>query len=214
MPVPLSAFAVALEAASASVPSAGSADALLLQVLLAAAVRLSGLPALPVDAPVPVLVELPAAELRRQACPERPRACMHLIAWHDAAAGRVLLSDQLDWRMRPVDRSFVLHELVHVLQARRPGSTRDDDCARALDDERLAYRVQTAWLDEQGRAERFGGMLHALRCAAAQVDADGRMRLRRGGGSDGDAEALIGDLMRRRSLTPPETAPPPSGTAP
>ena len=59
-----------------------------------------------------------------------------------------------------------------------------------------------------------GGMLHALRCAAAQVDADGRMRLRRGGGSDGDAEALIGDLMRRRSLTPPETAPPPPGTAP
>lgn len=42
MPVPLSAFAVALEAVSASVPSAGSADALLLQVLLAAAVRLSG----------------------------------------------------------------------------------------------------------------------------------------------------------------------------
>ena len=71
-----------------------------------------------------------------------------------------------------------------------------------------------AWLDEQGRAERFGGMLHALRCAAAQVDADGRMRLRRGGGSDGDAEALIGDLMRRRSLTPPETAPPPPGTGP
>ena len=58
------------------------------------------------------------------------------------------------------------------------------------------------------------GVLHALRCAAAQVDADGRMRLRRGGGSDGDAEALIGDLMRRRSLTPPETAPPPPGTAP
>ncbi|MFM2346131.1 MAG: hypothetical protein RL654_884 [Pseudomonadota bacterium] len=212
MPVPLSAFTIALEAASAAVPSP---DALLLQALLAAAVRLSGLPALPalpVDAPAPVLVELPAVELRRQACPERPRACMHLIAWHDAAGGRVLLSDQLDWRMRPVDRSFVLHELVHVLQARRPGSPRDDDCARALDDERLAYRVQNAWLDEQGRTERFGGPLHGLRCAAAQVDAEGRMRLRRG--SDGDAEALIGDLMRRRGLNPPETSPPPPGTAP
>lgn len=210
MPVPLSAFTIALEVASASVPSP---DALLLQALLAAAVRLSGLPALPVDAPVPVLVALPAAELHRQACPERPRACMHLIAWHDAAADRVLLSDQLDWRMRPVDRSFVLHELVHVLQARRPGSPRDDDCARALDDERLAYRVQNAWLDEQGRTERFGGRLHVLRCAAAQVDAEGRMLLRRAGG-DGDAEALIGDLMRRRGLNPPETSPPPPGTAP
>lgn len=210
MPVPLSAFTIALEVVSASVPSP---DALLLQALLAAAVRLSGLPALPVDAPAPVLVELPAAELRRQACPERPRACMHLIAWHDAAAGRVLLSDQLDWRMRPVDRSFVLHELVHVLQARRPGSPRDDDCARALDDERLAYRVQNTWLDEQGRTERFGGRLHVLRCAAAQVDAEGRMLLRRAGG-DGDAEALIGDLMRRRGLNPPETSPPPPGTAP
>lgn len=150
MPVPLSAFAVAMEAASASVPSAGSADALLLQVLLAAAVRLSGLPALPVDAPAPVLVDLPVAELHRQACPERPRDCARLIAWHDAAGGRVLLSDQLDWRMRPVDRSFVLHELVHVLQARRPGSTRDDDCARALDDERLAYRVQNAGWTNRG----------------------------------------------------------------
>ncbi|MGR6804854.1 hypothetical protein ACU6VI_00935 [Sphaerotilus natans] len=209
MPVPLSAFTIALEVVSASVPSP---DALLLQALLAAAVRLSGLPAPPVDAPAPVLVELPAAELRRQACPERPRTCMHLIAWHDAAAGRVLLSDQLDWRMRPVDRSFVLHELVHVLQARRPGSPRDDDCARALDDERLAYRVQNAWLDEQGRTERFGGRLHVLRCAAAQVDAEGRMLLRRAG--DGDAEALIGDLMRRRGLSPPETSPPPPGTAP
>ena len=103
----------------------------------------------------------------------------------------------------------------HATRIAPPAPTwRSNDCARALDDERLAYRVQNAWLDEQGRTERFGGMLHVLRCAAAQVDADGRMRLRRGGGSDGDAEALIGDLMRRRSLTPPETAPPPPGTAP
>jgi len=188
-------------------------DVALLQMLVAAAVRLSGLPAPQAVEPLPVLVALPAADLHRQACPGQPRGCAALVAWHDAAGGRVLLSDQLDWRTQPVARSVVLHELVHVLQARRPGRVRDEDCVQALDDERLAYRVQNAWLDEQGRPERFGGALHFMRCAAAQVDAEGRLRLRRSGG-DGDVEGLIGDLMRRRTVNPPETALPPPGTAP
>lgn len=182
-------------------------DAVLVQTLLAAAVRLSGLPAPPAGQALPPLLELPRADLREQACPGHPRDCAPLVAWHDAAGGRVLLSDQLDWRAQPVDRSFVLHELVHVLQAARPRSARTEaDCASALDDERLAYRVQNAWLEEQDLPQRFGGTLHFMRCAAAQVDGDGRLQLRRASG-DGDVEGLIGDLMRRRGIALPDGRP-------
>lgn len=184
-------------------------DPTLLADLLAIAVRLSGLAPLP-EGVRPEVEPVPAARLQALACPDRPADCAQVAAWHDAAQGRVLVDDALDPRQDAVGRSFVVHELVHVLQAHRDGGAPGEGCAAQLAAERAAYAVQNAYLREQGREERYGGRLRFMGCAADDEPAapDGMIRLQRGPERLADLEALFDDLMRRpvRASAPP--APP------
>jgi hypothetical protein len=66
------------------------------------------------------------------------------LALYHADSGTVLLRS--DWDMRDLrDRSILVHELVHHLQA---NAGREYVCKGAM--ERQAYDIQAAWLEARG----------------------------------------------------------------
>ncbi|MEY8878688.1 MAG: hypothetical protein AB9M60_19430 [Leptothrix sp. (in: b-proteobacteria)] len=169
-------------------------DASVLAGLLATAARLSGLA--PLDAAeLPPLVALPPAELREQACPLTPQNCGALVALFDAEAPRILVTDQLDVQDAR-DRSVLVHELVHVLERRPAGSGDVADCEASLRAERRAYRVQNAYLQEQGVNARYGRMLLHAVCASERVGAGGMLPLERQMRDEPALEAFMDDLAR------------------
>jgi hypothetical protein len=104
----------------------------------------SGLP-MP-DSP-PTIVRVSAREMARRARPEgsvETEAASPYLALYHAGSATVLL--RRDWdRAGLRDRSILVHELVHHLQAH---AARSYPCRGAR--EREAYRLQAAWLDERG----------------------------------------------------------------
>jgi hypothetical protein len=140
----------------------------LLAYLLAAALRLSGYPAIALEE-LPPILRLPPAELAAHTCPTRSEQCARIAAAFEPAEYVIYLRDNLDLE-DPVDNSFLLHELVHVLQWKRDGDAVFEGCERALETEREAYRVQNAYLKGEGRLPRFGHALMFASCAAGQED--------------------------------------------
>lgn len=138
----------------------------LLAYLLAAAVRLSGYPAIALE-DLPPILRLPPAELAAQACPNRREDCGKIAAAFEPGDYVIYLRDTLDLE-DPADNSFLLHELVHVLQWKRDGVTMYEGCERAMETEREAYRVQNAYLKGEGRLVGFGHALLFLSCAGQQ----------------------------------------------
>jgi len=173
-------------------------DVELLTYLVAAAARLSSLDAMPVPQ-LPPVSQLPPAELRMVACPQRPADCADIAAFYDHDGNRILLRDDLDMASG-ADNSFLVHELVHVLEHRAKGAAFHADCNEALRSERKAYRVQNAYLREQGRLERHGDMLSHMNCSVVQPAGAAAMRLERvGRPSDYEAlESFMLDLARQR----------------
>ena len=141
-------------------------DVELLAYLLAAAVRLSGLDPLPVTQ-LPPIQQMPANLIQATACPQRPVDCTDIAAFFDHTRYRILLRDDLDLA-HSTDNSFLVHELVHVLEHRAKGRRFLADCADSLRSEREAYRVQNTYLREQGRLERHGDMLSHMGCSTEQ----------------------------------------------
>lgn len=144
-------------------------DAQLAAYLLSAAVKLSGLPAVPVEA-LPEFVALPPAQLRAEACRERVAACRGIMALFDMKGHRVLYRADLDLD-NPSDNSFLVHELVHVLQYAQSGERIYGDCPALVHTERAAYAVQNRYLHEQGQLLRVGRMMQLARCAAPPATA-------------------------------------------
>ncbi|HSD61479.1 MAG TPA: DUF6647 family protein [Burkholderiales bacterium] len=138
----------------------------LLAYLLAAAVRLSGYPAIGPEELPPVL-RLPPAELAAQACPHRREDCRSVAAVFEPGQYVIYLRDNLNLE-DPADNSFLLHELVHVLQWKRDGEAMYEGCERSMETEREAYRVQNAYLKQEGRLARFGHALLFLSCSGEQ----------------------------------------------
>lgn len=180
-------------------------DAALLSYLLAAAVRLSGFEAVPLEE-LPSIQALPVSAIRSEVCPVQPQTCGSMIALFDSTRRRILISDELDPRS-PVDSSFLVHELVHVLEFRQKASQYQSDCEETLASERTAYRVQNAYLREQGRPERFGGLLMQSACAREQPPGAGTMQLEMAPSGSRDEMALeifMQELGRRRGATAPQ----------
>jgi len=91
----------------------------LLARLLAAAIRYSALS--PVDiADLPPIEQLSAPALAAKVCPDEPERCTTMAALFDTERYRIYLRDSLD-PDNPMDNSFIVHELVHVLQYRKHG---------------------------------------------------------------------------------------------
>lgn len=80
-----------------------------------------------------------------------PHLVPRVLAAYDADDGVVYLSEQLDMSRR-VDRSYLLHELVHHVQNAH-GALREARCKGKLEGE--AVRLQLQWLEEQGEPDPF-----------------------------------------------------------
>jgi hypothetical protein len=137
-------------------------DASLIAYLLAAAIRLTGLPAVPVEE-LPPFVALPDMELERQVCPNAGNGCRGIAAYFDSLHYRILYRDSLDLE-QPLDHSYLLHEIVHVLQHRQQGNAMYADCYALLQTERQAYRAQNIYLRANDQLAYVGGMLHQASC--------------------------------------------------
>lgn len=138
-------------------------DPSLIAFLLAAAIRITGLPALAPEE-LPVFMALPGNEIQHQVCPEDPSNCRGVAAYFDSLRYRILYRDSLDLE-DPVDHSFLLHEMVHVLQHRQMGNAMYADCHAMLHTEAQAYRAQNAYLRLQGQFMRVGNVLAFTTCA-------------------------------------------------
>lgn len=134
----------------------------ILNALLAATIELSGLPGIDVTE-LPVVVWASEAELAALACPDQPDGCRSMAALFDTERYRILLRTSLDLGV-PLDSSFLVHELVHVLQFKRFGHARFMRCEDLLSSEREAYDVQNSYLRRQGIFWREGEMLRYTRC--------------------------------------------------
>jgi hypothetical protein len=134
----------------------------LLTQLLAAAIRLSGLPAIHVSELPPVIM-LSRPALNETVCASAPVRCSGLIAAFDTQRYRIVIDEKLDFG-DPDDDSFLLHELVHVLQFKQSGSTGFTSCAAVVESERQAYTAQDRYLRENGRPGHHGSKLRYSRC--------------------------------------------------
>lgn len=134
----------------------------ILSTLLSAAIELSGLPGIDVSE-LPAFVPATEAELASLACPEQPGGCRSVAALFDTERYRILMRASLDASV-PLDSSFLVHELVHVLQFKRYGHARFTRCRDLLSSEEQAYAVQNAYLRRQGIFWREGETLRFMRC--------------------------------------------------
>jgi hypothetical protein len=134
----------------------------LLAQLLAAAVNLSGLPPIPVSE-LPPVVLLSRPVLNQTVCSSAPIRCAGLIAAFDTQRYRIVVDEKLDFG-DPDDDSFLVHELVHVLQFKQSGSAGFTSCTAVLESERQAYAAQNLYLREKGRPGQHGIALRFTRC--------------------------------------------------
>lgn len=137
-------------------------DANLLAQLLAIAVRLTGLPPI-AEADLPQVIAMSKENITLEMCPERPTQCDTLVALFEPAKYRVLYRDTLNLT-KTFDRSFLLHELVHVLQFKAKGPGIFFSCKERLLAEREAYFTQDRFLAESGLEIRVRGALRFMRC--------------------------------------------------
>ena len=138
-------------------------DASLTAYLLAAAIRITGLAPVPVSE-LPPFVALSSRDLERQVCPDGGPGCQGIVAYFDALHYRILYRDSLNLD-DPFDHSFLLHEMVHVLQHRQEGNAMYEDCRALLRTEAQAYRAQNIYLRAHDQLAYVGTRLSQASCA-------------------------------------------------
>lgn len=119
----------------------------LLAFLVAAAAHFSGYPAIVVDA-LPGVRYLKEDDLAAQVCPRDPEHCQGIAALFETDSYEILIRNDFDLD-NTADNSFLLHELVHVLQWKARGDAIFEDCSTALRTEIEAYRAQNAYLKRE-----------------------------------------------------------------
>lgn len=137
-------------------------DTNLVAQLLAAAVRITGLPAI-TDAEVPQLISMSKEAITQEMCPERPSQCDTLVALFEPLKYRVIYRNTLNLT-RPYDRSFLVHELVHVLQFKAKGASIFASCKARVLAEREAYLSQDRFLAENALEIQVSGALRFMQC--------------------------------------------------
>lgn len=138
-------------------------DSALIAFLLDMAVKFTGLPPIPVEA-LPAFQPVSRAEMQRLICPEEAPGCGAIVALFDTDHYRILYLAQLD-PDNPADNSFLIHEIVHVLQYHQKGEAIYADCTTLLQTEGQAYRAQNAYLRREGQLMRVGEVLRFTTCA-------------------------------------------------
>jgi hypothetical protein len=137
--------------------------------LLLAAITLSGLPPVPLS-DLPPLYAVSTEELAETICPGQPGKCQTIAAIFDTERYRILILSKLDLA-DPADNSFLLHELVHVLQLKQQGEAGFSSCQAIVDSERVAYGVQNRYLAMRNLFSQHGMMLRYMQCPPAEAKA-------------------------------------------
>lgn len=137
-------------------------DPTLLAQLLAAAIHYTGLPPIEVSK-LPDIVAMSKEQITAQICPEKPSSCQTLIALYEPTKRRILYRDNLNMKLVK-DQSFIVHELVHVLQYAQVGDAVFGSCKATMESEGQAYRAQDRYLGDKGEEYRVGGMFRFIRC--------------------------------------------------
>lgn len=109
----------------------------------------------------PRVSQVARAEFERSAC---GGACRLIKAAYIPEKG-VYLDNRLDPENDLMDRSILLHELVHYAQAKSGRYAHLDDCERRRQEEVEAYEIQNAYLASNGHRPAFRVPAHAFRCA-------------------------------------------------
>jgi hypothetical protein len=141
-------------------------DAALITYLLQAAISHSGYPAIPVEN-LPPISAVPREVIAKEICPKNPEECLGMVAVFDTDHYRILYSSELDAE-NAADNSFLIHELVHVLQFKANGEKIFATCEAAMKTETEAYRAQNKYLKKEGQFLRFGESLAFTTCAGSQ----------------------------------------------
>lgn len=137
--------------------------------LLTAAIALSGLPAITPEQ-LPPLYAVSRTDLAQLICPQQPQQCPSMAAVFDSEGYRILILSTLDLK-DPEDNSFLVHELVHVLQFKQHGDAGFDSCQRVVASERAAYAVQNRYLAVRGLFSQQGMMMRYAQCPPEKQDA-------------------------------------------
>ena len=176
-------------------------DSVIIAHLFSVAAALSGYPAIPA-VEQPLLRLMTPAALIEEVCPGAPSDCEKLVALYDHERHQVLVRSDLDLQDAS-DNSFLVHEFVHVLEARQKGASYQKDCMATLRSERDAYRVQNVYLDREGRSERHGGMLAHRVCSSEQPGGNGTMKLEMAPAGPRDEQALEAFMQELGQREPP-----------
>jgi hypothetical protein len=143
--------------------------------LMIAASRLSGLPAIPTEQ-MAAVKSISQEEVVSMQCPEDPEECSGMVAFYDMAKNTIFIKNTLDLDTT-IGQSFLLHEMVHVLQHKAFGSGIFDDCDNTVRSEKLAYAVQNKFLINNGLFDRFGDSLAYMTCSNTQDAKQGNIKI-------------------------------------
>jgi len=130
--------------------------------LLAAAIHWSGLPSMPVDQ-LPFFEPMSATEITITQCPYVLTECEGIVSLYDHENYLIVYLDTLD--MNSVeDRSFIMHEMVHVLQHHAHLVPTPLTCIDVERIEKQAYRAQNAYLRSEGSYLHVGLSDKSTKC--------------------------------------------------
>lgn len=104
----------------------------------------------PSSAKLPSVIAASPNQLKTAICPDSPKACAGVAAAYNVAEGSIVHRDTFDAR-RVLDRSFLVHELVHFLQHLEQGVELNLSCEVIRANETEAYLAQHAYLRRFGR---------------------------------------------------------------
>ncbi len=130
--------------------------------LLRWASRISHRP-MPADGEIPPLIPMSATAMGQKVCPEQPRRCASLAAAYSIRTGEIYYraSFKMD---KAIERSYIVHEMVHFLQHLSYQDEITDSCRRIFRMEREAYGVQAAFLRRHGSMYAGQAMPRSVSC--------------------------------------------------
>lgn len=123
---------------------------------------------------LPSIYSVSKKEMGDIVCPERPFDCDRLAAVFDDIGHRILILDTFDIssNFKPFDYSFLIHEIIHVLQFAKDGPEIFKDCQAIHHTEEQAYRAQDAYLKDEGEFFRASIALKFFYCDEVEAKID------------------------------------------
>ncbi len=112
---------------------------------------------------MPQVISMSKEAITQEICPERHSQCDTLVALFEPLKYRVIYRNSLNLT-KPYDRSFLVHELVHVLQFKAKGASIFASCKTRVMAEREAYKTQDRFLAENALEIRVSGALRFMQC--------------------------------------------------